>query len=91
MKSFKFSLVAPYVLLLPLFITKKYGEGWGGWTLGLVRVPHGCSLWQSIRAGWDTLQQFVSFEVGDVKGAAGQTWNMRFHKGFHDWKQPVLS
>ena len=32
-------------------IATKYGEEWDAWTLGSVRVTHGCSLWQSIRVG----------------------------------------
>lgn len=34
-------------------IATKYGEEWGGWTLELVRGTHNCSLWKSIRTGWD--------------------------------------
>ena len=34
-------------------IATKYGEEWGGWTLEPVRGTHNCSLWISIRTGWD--------------------------------------
>lgn len=46
-------------------IATKFGEQWGGWTLGSGRVPHGCSLWWGIRMSWGTLQQYVYFEIGD--------------------------
>lgn len=44
-------------------IDTKHGEEWDAWTSGSVRVPHGCSLWQSIRAG---LGQFAAICVSGV-------------------------
>lgn len=34
-------------------IGMEYGEEWGGWIFKPVRGTHNCSLWISIRTGWD--------------------------------------
>lgn len=45
---------------------------WWGWISEPFRGTHGCSLWKSIRAGWDRLISYLSFDVGD--GNCVQFW-----------------
>ena len=56
-------------------IALKYGVDRGGWTTKSNRKVHGCNLWRSIRAGWDSFFPHVSFKVGDCT-------HIRF---WHDW------
>ena len=46
-------------------IALKYGVDRGGWTTKSNRKVHGCNLWRSIRARWDSFFPHVSFKVGD--------------------------
>ena len=47
-------------------VAGKFGEEWGGWgwTSKLGRGAHGCSLWRSIRKGWEVFNKNVQYKVG---------------------------
>ena len=41
-------------------VALKFGEEWGGWTSKLGRRVHGCSLWRSIRMGWEEFRKIFA-------------------------------
>ena len=43
---------------------RKGRWGVGNWSSMLGNGSHGCSLWRSIRMGWEGFSQFIWFEVG---------------------------
>uniref|UniRef100_A0A2N9EHM0 Reverse transcriptase domain-containing protein n=1 Tax=Fagus sylvatica TaxID=28930 RepID=A0A2N9EHM0_FAGSY len=46
-------------------IEAKYGCARCGWCTNQVNRPYGVSLWKTISKGWDSLNRFISFEIGD--------------------------
>ena len=43
----------------------KYVQDWGGWSSREVKSTDGCSLWRSIRTGWDIFMRHAQYMVGD--------------------------
>jgi hypothetical protein len=45
-------------------LVAKYGLESGGWITNHTFASHGCSVWKSIRMGWDDFWRHTGFEVG---------------------------